>query len=59
MIKIDDLKYQYYQNMPEVLFDLARNPEETLNFIDDPEYAVELEKFRTRLAQLGYGESAI
>jgi len=59
MIKQDNLKYQYYQNMPEVLFDLKRNPEETVNFIDDLEYADDLEKFRARLAQLGYGNNAV
>ena len=37
MIKQDDLKYQYYgMEMPEVLFDLAADPGETVNFIGDP-----------------------
>jgi choline-sulfatase len=44
MIKQDNLKYQFYQNMPEVLFDLKRNPEETVNFIDDPAYASSVER---------------
>jgi choline-sulfatase len=40
MIKRDALKYQYYgPEMPEVLFDLKRDPEELVNFIDDPTYA--------------------
>ena len=31
MIKRDHLKYQYYgRDMPEVLFDLSRDPEETI-----------------------------
>ena len=37
MIKRDALKYQYYgPDMPEVLFDLERDPEELVNAIDDP-----------------------
>jgi choline-sulfatase len=59
MIKWDHLKYQYYgPNMPEVLFDLQRNPEETTDFIDDPAYASVLGRFRQRLAALGHGPEA-
>jgi choline-sulfatase len=56
MIKWDHLKYQYYgQDMPEVLFDLERNPAETVDFIDDPDYASIVTTFRERLAALGHG----
>jgi choline-sulfatase len=59
MIKQDALKYQYYgSNGPEVLFDLARDPAEMTNFIDDPQYADALVKFRKRLATLGHGPNA-
>jgi len=59
MIKWDDLKYQYYgEDMPEVLFDLKRNPEETENLIDEPEYAKIIEKFRIRCGELGFGPNA-
>ncbi|TXK84940.1 sulfatase-like hydrolase/transferase [Paenibacillus sp. N3.4] len=47
MIKQDHLKYQYYgPDIPEVLFDLSRNPEETTNFSSDPDYMREMESFR-------------
>jgi choline-sulfatase len=56
MIKRDDLKYCYYgEETPEVLFDLERDPEETTNFADDPEYDDEVARFRERRAELGYG----
>lgn len=59
MIKRDALKYQYYgPDMPEVLFDLSANPEETINFADDPLYAESLAAFRERRAELGYGPNA-
>ena len=59
MIKRDHLKYQYYgPAMPEVLFDLSQNPEETVNFVGDPRYADALAKFRTRRDELGYGPNA-
>jgi len=59
MIKQGHLKYQYYgEDMPEVLFDLARDPTETQDFIDDPEYAATLEAFRRRRSALGYGPDA-
>lgn len=44
--------------MPEVLFDLERNPGETVNYIDYADYADAVEAFRTRLAQLGHGANA-
>lgn len=47
MIKQDHLKYQYYgPDMPEVLFDLSRNPEETMDFSRDHDYLSEMESFR-------------
>ena len=59
MIKRDHLKYQYYgEEIPEVLFDLARNPEETVNYIDDPAYAAQVIAFRARLGTLGFGPKA-
>ena len=55
MIKQDHLKYQYYgEHMPEVLFDLNRNPDETKNYIDDPAYAEDIRAFRKRRIELGY-----
>ena len=55
MIKWDDLKYQYYgEDAPELLFDLKKNPEETIDYMNDPAYAEVIEKFRKRKAELGY-----
>ena len=60
MIKRDHLKYQYYgREMPEVLFDLSRNPEETINFVGDPRYSDVLANFRARRGELGYGPNAV
>jgi choline-sulfatase len=59
MIKQDDLKYSYYgEDMPEVLFDLKRDPSETQDFLSEPEYAADLARFRARRAALGYGPDA-
>jgi choline-sulfatase len=59
MIKRDHLKYQYYgPEMPKVLFDLERNPEETVNYVGHPEYARQVAAFRQRLAELGHGEGS-
>lgn len=56
MIKRDHLKYQFYgPNLPEVLFDLQRNPEETVNYIEDTEYASQVEQFRLRANELKFG----
>jgi choline-sulfatase len=56
MIKRDALKYQYYgPDMLEVLFDLERNPKETENYIDSPEYADRVAAFRKRLVELAHG----
>lgn len=55
MIKRNHIKYQYYgPNSPEVLFDLKRNPEETINFIADPQYADQVKRFRERAGELGF-----
>ena len=60
MIKRDHLKYQYYgADMPEVLFDLQRNPEETINYASNPRYAEALASFRARRDELGYGPDAV
>ena len=59
MIKWGDVKYQYYgESMPEVLFDLARDPGETVNLIDDPHYSELVARFRRRRAELGFGPDA-
>ncbi|MCC2683791.1 MAG: hypothetical protein K0R75_690 [Paenibacillaceae bacterium] len=58
MIKQHFMKYQYYSGMPEVLFDLHRNPEETINYIEDPAYKDQVAYFRKRCSELGYGEMA-
>lgn len=59
MIKQDTLKYQYYgASLPEVLFDLAADPGETINRATQPAYAPVMTRFRARLAQLGHGPQA-
>ncbi len=59
MIKRDHLKYQYYgEDMPEVLFDLQRNPQETVNYATDAEYSDAMTTFRQRLVELGHGPNA-
>ena len=56
---MDDLKYQYYgEEMPEVLFDLERDPSERQNFIDESRYAEVLGEFRQRRFELGFGPGA-
>jgi len=59
LIKWDALKYQYYgEELPEVLFDLERDPTEVQDYITDPTYAEILSAFRRRRAALGYGPDA-
>ncbi len=59
MIKQDHLKYQNYgPEMPEVLFDLQKDPAEKTNVIDDLIYSDEIGRFRSRLAELGHGPNA-
>ncbi len=56
MIKRDHLKYQFYgPDMPEVLFDMQRNPEETVNYLEDAEYTAQVEQFRLRAQELKFG----
>lgn len=57
MIKQGALKYQWYEQdtrgiMPEVLFDLAVDPRETRNMIDDPAYADAVAAFRIRREEI-------
>lgn len=55
MIKQDHLKYQYYgAEMDEVLFDLKRDPDEMLNYIDDEAYVEQVNHFRVRSRELGF-----
>jgi hypothetical protein len=54
MIKRGALKYQWYEHdergvMPEVLFDLEKDPLETRNAIDDPAHAGAVAAFREDL----------
>lgn len=60
MIKRGPLKYQWYEHeqhgvLPEVLFDLDKDPNETVNRIDEAAYAGDVDRFRKRLVELGYG----
>lgn len=56
MIKRDHLKYLYFgEDIPEVLFDLQANPQETVNYIDHPDYQQHVEKFRLRAKELKFG----
>lgn len=49
MVKRDHLKYQYYgEKLPEVLFDLQKDPGETVNFINDPAYKEAAAHLRAR-----------
>lgn len=55
MIKRDHLKYQYYgEDIPEVLFDLHRDPGETTNYLADPVYAEDVRAFRERRSVYGF-----
>ncbi len=55
MIKRGALKYHHYgPGMPDVLWDLARDPGETRNAVDDPAYAEEVAGFRARTRELGF-----
>ncbi len=59
MIKQDALKYQYYgADMPEVLFDLDRDPSERVNLIEDSRYRDDLHRFHLRCRELGFGLDA-
>jgi choline-sulfatase len=58
MIKRGSVKYLHFPDDPDVLFDLEANPGETVNLIDDADYADAVDQFQTRLADLGYGPDA-
>jgi len=59
MIKRDSLKYCYFgEDYDEVIFDLERDPDESTNFADDPQYTDAVEQFRSRRSELGYGPNA-
>ncbi|MGI5894250.1 MAG: sulfatase-like hydrolase/transferase [Candidatus Merdivicinus sp.] len=55
MMKWNDIKYQYYgKDLPEMLFDLKKNPGETIDYINDPEYADIVQMCRKRREEMGY-----
>ncbi len=55
MVKKDALKYQYYgEEMPEVLFDLEKDPSECYNFANDAAYAKAMEEFRKLVPLYAY-----
>jgi choline-sulfatase len=55
MIKQDALKYQCYgPDIPEVLFDLDRDPTEKTNLIHEAAFSDHLHKFRNRATELGF-----
>jgi len=58
MIRQDDLKYLHFPDDPDVLFDLDRDPGETTNRIDDPDYVEAVDRLRARRDELGYGPDA-
>ncbi len=58
MIKRDALKYCYFDEHPEVLFDLENDPGEMNNVIDDPAYADAVAALRVRRGELGFGPDA-
>ena len=49
MIRMGDLKYIMRLYEPDQLYDLARDPEELVNRIDDPAYAEKLRELRSRM----------
>ena len=54
MLKRDQLKFlDFSGTAPEVLFDLARDPGETRNWINEPQYAAAVAAFRQRIRSLG------
>ncbi len=60
MIKRDALKYISFdrEGAKEVLFDLARDPAEMSNEIDNPDYTKAIAAFRQRRRELGFGPDA-
>ncbi|MFP4176808.1 MAG: sulfatase-like hydrolase/transferase [Candidatus Brocadiia bacterium] len=61
MIKRDDLKYLYFGEMEpprrEVLFDLSRDPRETVNLVGNDKYEEQMEQFRERRKSYFHGGS--
>ncbi len=56
MIKRDALKYLWFgPDVPEVLFDLASDPGECRNVLDDARHAEPLARFCRRRDELGFG----
>ena len=53
MVRVGDLKYNYYHGEPEELFDLSADPDELVNQIANPRYASDVEDLRAR-ARRGY-----
>ena len=49
MIRRGNFKYLRFPPAPEVLFDLAQDPDETRNVIDDPAHAGTVAALRQRL----------
>ena len=55
MIKKDQLKYQYYgADLPEILFDLDKDPQERIDFSQDDDYRRIMESFREERHKLGF-----
>lgn len=52
MIKRDQLKYQYYPEMADVLFDLERDPGELVNVAEEAAYQEAVTDFRRRVKAL-------
>lgn len=60
MIKRDSLKYQWFgPDIPEVLFDLERDPSETVDVINDPAYGEVLGQLREECRSRGFGVSEV
>ncbi|WP_435320884.1 sulfatase-like hydrolase/transferase [Haloarchaeobius sp. TZWSO28] len=55
LIKHDDMKYIAVEDDRDVLFDLATDPNETTNRIEDPAYDDIVNRFQDRRDELGYG----
>ncbi len=60
MLKRGSLKYQFYQEGAlELLFDLARDPDELLDVHQDAEYAAAMAAFRRRARDFGFCPSSL
>ncbi len=58
MVRVGDLKYNYYHGESEELFDLATDPDELVNQIDNQQYAEALAHLRAR-ARRKYDPDAV